>query len=527
MCTYLHRAPNGRYYFRMSIPVKLRPFFGGKREIKEALHTSDQATAKPLIPSRTIAALKSLDEARAAAISPPLPASPVTQAQQKWEQARWEHEQDQAKWESEELERREHEAEVAEPLVQQLAQRFANPAAELSPIEDAAKRLLADAQFEAVIANERLGIMAGQSREVMARPASAQLRRAVAPPQPKGESLYLDTDIVEGWADERRPGAKGKVAYASSVKLFHSVMGRKSVALITKADVMAYKNKLMAEGRSQKNVRNQLAYIRTLFDWAAQQDLIPANPVQNVRMRVTEKSAKRQDWNIDDLNALFGGSVHAKGERPKLGAGGEAAYWMPLLALFMGARREELGQLRISDVKQEPYVDRSGQRQQAWCINITETTDDGETLTNQIKNENSRRLIPLHPKLIALGFISYVQGLPDRKGRVFPALKPAGIDKKLTDKWGQWFSSYKRDCGVTDRLKVFHSFRHTWKTHAVEVGMPERICRAFQGHRGIDVADDYGKAAPSMLMLVEAISSYEVRGLEIPDAQRAERLEAD
>ena len=34
MCSYLHRAPNGVYYFRMGIPADLRPFMAGKREIK-------------------------------------------------------------------------------------------------------------------------------------------------------------------------------------------------------------------------------------------------------------------------------------------------------------------------------------------------------------------------------------------------------------------------------------------------------------------------------------------------------------
>jgi len=52
MCSYLHRAPSGRYYFRMAVPAKLRSFFDGKREIKQALNTADRDTAKRLIAGR-------------------------------------------------------------------------------------------------------------------------------------------------------------------------------------------------------------------------------------------------------------------------------------------------------------------------------------------------------------------------------------------------------------------------------------------------------------------------------------------
>ena len=80
-----------------------------------------------------------------------------------------------------------------------------------------------------------------------------------------GKGIYLDTDILNGWAAERKPSPRSKDAYWRDAKLFNSMMGRKSVELITKADVMAYKRKLIADpSRSQINVRDRLAYLRTL-----------------------------------------------------------------------------------------------------------------------------------------------------------------------------------------------------------------------------------------------------------------------
>lgn len=43
--THLHRHDNGRYYFRARVPLELIPQYGGKKEYKRALGTSDYATA--------------------------------------------------------------------------------------------------------------------------------------------------------------------------------------------------------------------------------------------------------------------------------------------------------------------------------------------------------------------------------------------------------------------------------------------------------------------------------------------------
>lgn len=506
MCTYLHKAPNGVYYFRMGIPVELRSRFDGKREIKFSLGTKDRDTAKRLIPDQTKAAQRQIEQARASTVPAPKPAPARSPAQLARDRQRWEFDQEQEDLASEAYIDADLEIAELEPVMDALS---------AGQVPDAAPQDVARAA-QLALAHEREMAAIRIEQEANKRIARiAPLVPGGAIPEPKGKGIYLDTDIIAGWAAERNPSAKGKAAYLSSANLFHSIMGRKSVELISKADVMAYKQRLIADpSRSQVNVRDHLGYLRTLLDWAAQDDKIEANPVKNVRMRVTDKGEARKDFDIDDLTALLAGPVHANGERPS-GCGGEAAYWLPLLALFMGARREELGQLRVSDVRQAPYVDGDDNRQQVWCIDITDTPDDGEGLANQVKNAASRRLIPLHPKLIELGFIRYVQGLANQQGRVFPELKPVGVGQKLTDKWGQWFGRYKRQIGITDRTKVFHSFRHTWKTHAVDAGIAERVCREFQGHEGKDAADKYG-AAPSMAKLVEAIASYRVPGLIFP-----------
>ncbi len=432
------------------------------------------------------------------------------------EHSRWDAEQEQADHVADELFATDMEAEALSPIMDAIAEGIDTDASS-NDIAKAARRLIAEKREQAGIDRDNLiaSVVARYGKDARASKGQNQaVEYSDDASANEGKGIYLDTDILNGWAAERKPSPRGKDAYWRDAKLFNSMMGRKSVELITKADVMAYKRKLIADpARSQVNVRDRLAYLRTLLEWAAQEDIVPVNVARDVKMAVTERGEKRKDFSTDDLNALFAGPVHAKGERPK-GGYGEVVYWLPLLALFMGARREEIGQLRVQDVKPVAYIDDDDKRQEVWCIDITDTPDD-DALPNQIKNEASNRLVPLHPKLIELGFIDYVTKLPDQTGRVFPGLKAVGIGLKLTDKVGQWFSRYKQDCGITDKAKVFHSFRHTWKTHAVDAGIAERVCRQFQGHEGKDAADKYG-AAPSMRVMVDAIAAYRVPGLVIP-----------
>ncbi len=516
MCSYLHRAPNGVYYFRMGIPADLRPFMSGKREIKHSLGLKDREAAKAVIPDMTKAAHALLDQAkRDKAVDKsgdkPVakPSLPRSAAQIERDRLHWEHEQRQIDLASDASFAADMEIERLEPIMDAMA---AGIEVDASPADlvRAGRLAILDEREKASVLVAGIHARYGQN----ARPLKGQ-NQAVEyrPATGSGKGLYLDTNILDGWAAERKPSPKAKDSYWRDAKLFNTLIGRKSVELITKADVMNYKRLLIADPkRSQVNVRDRLAYLRTLLEWAAQEDIIDGNVARDVKMAVSERSEKRKDFNTDDLNALFSGPIYTKGDRPKAGFG-EAAYWLPLIALFMGARREEIGQLRVGDVKRVPYIDDDELRQEVWCIEITDTSDD-DALPNQVKNESSNRVVPLHPKLIELGFIDYVTNLPNQAGRVFPDLKAIGIGKKLTDKWGQWFTNYKRSCGIDDKAKVFHSFRHTWKTYAVDAGIAERICRQFQGHEGKDAADKYG-ATPSMRVLVAAMATYRVPGLVI------------
>ena len=129
-------------------------------------------------------------------------------------------------------------------------------------------------------------------------------------------------------------------------------------------------------------------------------------------MRLHEDVPTREPWHIDELRLLFSSPVFAAGARPK-GGRGEAAFWLPLLALHTGARLSELAALTAADVVIE-------QPSGIAIITITEDVDQGRTL----KTLASRRVVPIHTELIRFGFLNFVEDVCRDHGkppRLFPA----------------------------------------------------------------------------------------------------------
>ena len=97
-----------------------------------------------------------------------------------------------------------------------------------------------------------------------------------------------------------------------------------------------------------------------------------------------------EPFSLDDLNRLFGSPVFTQGKRP-VGGRGEAAFWFPVIALFTGARRTEIAQLRVSDIRESRG------------IFFIDFNDEGED--QNLKNASSARSVPIHDELLKSGFM--------------------------------------------------------------------------------------------------------------------------
>lgn len=234
------------------------------------------------------------------------------------------------------------------------------------------------------------------------------------------------------------------------------------------------------------------------------------------RMRLEEPEPDREPWKIDELKLLFGSRVYSDGFRPEAGCG-EAAYWLPLLALFTGARQGELAPLTADDVQKD---ERTG-------IQYIEIKDD-RVRGARVKSKSSRRIVPVHPELVRLGFLDVVESRRKESLRapIFPLLEKGARDG-FADNWSKWFGRYLTNIGISDTGPVFHSFRHNFKDALRFKGESEDINDVLTGHAGGGVGRGYGtkdKASRfGMERLADAVAKVEYPGLSLVHLQDAAR----
>ena len=130
--------------------------------------------------------------------------------------------------------------------------------------------------------------------------------------------------------------------------------------------------------------------------------------------------------------------------------------------------------------------------------------------------ESSRRCVPIHPELIRLGLLKYVAEMSKSEtDRLFPAIKADRMDV-LTGNWSKWWGRYMRSTiGITDKRKVFHSFRHTFKDACRAAGIDKEKHAALTGHAEGDEGDKYGAEQYPLKPLAQAIKKVRYPSLKL------------
>lgn len=326
------------------------------------------------------------------------------------------------------------------------------------------------------------------------------------------------TELHARWLKEQERAPSTVKEMKRSIDRFVAIVGDKRIKAVGRRDITGFSDKMREpgtvspEGVSIPTTNTTLSLLSALFGMAVKRGYIENNPARGTQLKdVRRPREKRREFDTAALSAIFGSAVYTTDERPDGGAG-EAVYWLPLLALYTGARINELCQLQPEDVRQEGYTDASGNRRQAWVIRIEHDAAKGK----RVKTEGSERRIPVHPDLESLGFVKYAQ---EQAGKplLFDRLSMGVNETKQSGNWGRWFGRYLRNkCGVTDDRMTFHSFRHTFKHHMRQCQVPKDVNDALTGHETGDAADAYGGLSFPLYPLVEGMRAYRVDGFTLP-----------
>lgn len=228
-------------------------------------------------------------------------------------------------------------------------------------------------------------------------------------------------------------------------------------------------------------VNNRLRKLSAFLNWCKSNNYLAENPLMGIKVMVGSAKEARMSFDKHDLVALLDQASLGKEARKH-----SWRYWLPLLGRATGARLEELCQLRIDD-----FIEQQGIQ----CIRIDDSRED-----QKLKNTSSRRILPLHPALIELGLLGYVESTrATGADRLFHDL--VAVRGKLGHAPSKWFGRYKQGMGITNSRKTFHSFRHTLIDDLRDAGVQDSLIKRIVGHEDSAVTFSiYGSRSPLKAM---------------------------
>ena len=372
-------------------------------------------------------------------------------------------------------------------------------------------RRLIEARLQAAIAELRA--IAG---EPLRRPEVTPTARAAAVPEAKPSQkvsemakLYAEERIAQGrWSPKT---AKQGVAIFQTIA---ELLGDPPIAEVTKshirqlglditklpanmakgypglsvAEVLARTEGDDAVARLEsRSVNKQYQHARSLFAWAAEHDHIAQTPAA-VLHDVEEGRAQdaRKALDDSDITAFFA-EVEKKAKEPY-------GLWIPRIMAYTGCRMGEAAQLRKSDVCTEQGVP------------VFDFNEDDESDKKNLKTDGSTRRVPIHPRLLELGILSFVEVCPE--GFLFPerVRYTKNPERSNTDLISKQLTRWLRKAGVTDPRKKVQSFRATLTTRLKDLGIPEYHIAEIAGHENDNITTGrYGKRS-NMATLRDALA---------------------
>jgi integrase len=206
--------------------------------------------------------------------------------------------------------------------------------------------------------------------------------------------------------------------------------------------------------------KKYITHIGTFLRWLKSTDFTSIDldaPLKSLKIHRTRAADQRSVFTATDLAKLFNSDAYTLGRHQTA-----SRFWVPLIALYSGARLNEICQLSTNDI----HMDDSGDR---WVIDFNENDD---VPFKSLKKPHHARLVPVHQNLLKLGFIDYWESIKKTHVRLFPELTYKRDENKYGNDIQKWFNrTYcnKRNCNITTAKTSFHSFRHTVITHLATV----------------------------------------------------------
>jgi len=296
-------------------------------------------------------------------------------------------------------------------------------------------------------------------------------------PQPSAKEPLTSESLLAHWSAERTPAASTMRSYQGKFRQLARVLGFDDPRRVTPDHVIQFKEARLKEGKDPGTVADDVLGMGAVCKWAVANRKLVSNPFAGLAPKVNRRGpASRHPYDDADAKRILTAARKEDGWKR----------WLPWLLCFTGARVSELAELRCRDVRERDGVT---------------VLDIVPQVARAGKNDIAQRMIPLHPAVIAEGFLKYVADLPpDPSGPLFPSIAPDPKGSRVhpaTVQTGRWV----RDVvGIKDPEKApNHSWRHRMEDELRKVRALPEVQDAITGRNNPrNAGAGYGKGFRGM-----------------------------
>ena len=277
------------------------------------------------------------------------------------------------------------------------------------------------------------------------------------------------------------------------------------------ADIAAEAIKRKLPKMAAETQATYLSLLKRLLSYAVLEEHITRDPSPDLYPLGERHAARdaRNPFTIEQLSRIFNAPLYRGSKDAGDGYAVQRAnvirgtrFWVPLIALYTGMRLNEICQLDVTDIQQS--------EKGSLFISVNANTSD-----KLVKNDPSKRSIPVHPDLLRIGFLSFVEQEKGETKKLFPDLNPSGRGY-YSERMSRWFNEgfLPKTGSKTDKTS-FHSFRHTFRDELRIINAPPAVVQGLGGWKAEHgVSSQYGSGLP-VDQLAHWIEQIRFEGLDL------------
>jgi integrase len=297
------------------------------------------------------------------------------------------------------------------------------------------------------------------------------------------DALLEGWALDHGWRVDAKPVPRALYDRQRTLERFATFLGHRDADLVSKADAVRWKEDAMRRGLQSPTVRNDISEMSALWAWGLRNGKLRAdmNPFEGT---LPPKAAK-QGRDVRGFTNAEAATILRAARQQK-----GCLRWLPWVLCLTGARLNEITQSDKADVTVQD------------AVNVIHIHDVGEG--RSVKSADSRRTVPLHPSLVAEGFLDYVASLP-AGSPLFPDVRRDAVFGQRSVIAGRRITRWlRKELGMVDpRISPNHSWRHWFVGACRSVVIPLEVRSAITGHSAkLDESAGYGDGMTTFIRVL-------------------------